>query len=52
MNWLLWLAVALLLLWIVAEVIGWVAGALLNLLWILALVLLVVWLVQKIRTRG
>lgn len=51
MNWLLTLAVILLVLWILAEVLGWVIGAALNLLWIAALVLLAIWLFQKVTGR-
>ena len=51
MNWLVTLAVILVILWILAEVLGWVVGAALNLLWIAALVLLALWLFRKVRTR-
>lgn len=51
MNWLLMLAIALVALWALAEVLGWVLGAALNLLWIGALVLLAIWIVQKVRAR-
>jgi hypothetical protein len=51
MNWLLWLAVALVVFWILAEVLGFVIGAAVNLLWIIALVLLVIWLYQKVRAQ-
>lgn len=51
MNWLLILAVVLIVLWVAAEVLGWVIGAALHLLWILALVLAAIWLFQKIRRR-
>ncbi len=50
MHWLIWLAVALMVLWVVAQVLGWVIGAALHLLWIAALVLLAIWLFQKART--
>lgn len=50
MNWLLWVAVALVVLWILAEVLGWVLGALLHLLWIGALVLFALWLFRKLRS--
>lgn len=52
MNWLLWLAVILVVLWVVAEVLGWVLGAALHLLWIAAIVLFVIWLIGKVRTRA
>ncbi|HEV2147487.1 MAG TPA: hypothetical protein VGR37_08790 [Longimicrobiaceae bacterium] len=51
MNWLLIFAIALVVLWVAAEVLGWVLGAALHLLWIAALVLLAVWVVGKIRRR-
>jgi hypothetical protein len=51
MNWLLLLAIVLVVLWVAAEVLGWVLGAALHLLWIAALVLFAIWLVQKVRTR-
>ena len=51
MNWMLLLAIALIVLWLAAELLGWVIGAALNMLWILALILLAYWLFQKIRAR-
>jgi hypothetical protein len=51
MNWLVILAVVLITLWILAEVLGFVIGAALHLLWIAALVLLALWLFQKMRAR-
>lgn len=51
MNWLIWLAVVLVVLWVLAQALGWVLGAALHLLWIVALVLFAVWLFQKVRTR-
>lgn len=51
MNWLLWAAIALVVLWVLAEALGWVLGALLHLLWIGALILFAVWLFQKLRSR-
>ena len=51
MNWLLTLAIILVVLWILAEALGWVLGAALNLLWIAALVLLAIWLFGKVRRR-
>ena len=51
MNWLLPLAVVLVVLWVAAELLGWVLGAALHLLWIAALVLVAVWLVQQVRRR-
>jgi len=51
MNWMLFLAVALVVLWVLARILGWVLGAALNLLWIAALVLLALWVVGKVRRR-
>jgi hypothetical protein len=51
MNWLVIVAIVLVVLWAVAKAVGWVVGAALHLLWILALVLLAVWVFQKIRAR-
>ncbi|MFW6088146.1 MAG: hypothetical protein ACODAB_00245 [Gemmatimonadota bacterium] len=51
MNVLLFLALALVALWVAAEIFGWVLGAALNLLWIGALILLAIWIVQKVRAR-
>ncbi|MGE0160739.1 MAG: hypothetical protein AB7T31_15145 [Gemmatimonadales bacterium] len=48
MGWLPILAVALLVLWIGAEVLGFALGAAMNLLWIVALVLLVVWVFRLV----
>ena len=48
LNNLLWIAGLLLVLWIVAAVTKFVVGALLHLLWIVALLLLVVWAYRKI----
>jgi hypothetical protein len=44
MRHLIWIALALVVIWVVARVIAGIAGALLNLLWILAIVAFVVWL--------
>ena len=51
MNWLLWLAIILVVLWVLAEVLGFVLGAALHLLWIAAIVLFVLWLFRKVRGR-
>lgn len=51
MNWLLMLAILLVVLWALAEVLGWVLGAALHLLWIGALILFAIWVVQKVRAR-
>ena len=47
MGWLPILAVVLLVLWVAAEGVGFALGAALNLLWIVAIVLLVVWAFQR-----
>jgi len=47
MNLLPVFAIALIALWIGARVLGFVLGAALNLLWIAAILLLVVWLFQR-----
>lgn len=52
MNWLLVLAVVLAALWVTAEVLGFVLGAALHLLWIAAVVFFAVWLVQKLRAAA
>lgn len=49
MNWLLTLAIVLVVLWILAEVLGWVLGVALHLLWIAAIVLFVIWLFNRLR---
>jgi hypothetical protein len=41
---LIWVAVALIVIWAVARLIAGVAGLLLNLLWILAIIAFVIWL--------
>lgn len=51
MNWLLWVAIILVVLWVLAEVLGFVVGALLHLLWIAAIILFVMWLIGKLRTK-
>src|SRR5690606_21864502 len=51
MNWLIWLAVVLVVLWILAEALGWVLGVAVHLLWIAALVLFVIWLFRKLRAE-
>lgn len=49
MRTLLWIAVLLVVVWVIARLIAGIASVLLNLLWIAALVLLVVWLIGKFR---
>lgn len=52
MNALLGIAVLLLIIWLVAKLALAISGALLHLLWILAIVLAAIWLVGKIRGKG
>ncbi|MBA4157755.1 MAG: hypothetical protein H0X65_09810 [Gemmatimonadetes bacterium] len=52
MRALLGIAILLIVIWAVARIVGFVAGAMLNLLWIVALVLLVIWLVGFITGRN
>jgi hypothetical protein len=51
MRSLLYVAILLIVIWVIARVVGWAAGMLLNLLWIVALVLLVIWLFGLISGR-
>ncbi|HEV3409416.1 MAG TPA: hypothetical protein VG095_03925 [Chthoniobacterales bacterium] len=48
MNSLIWFAVLLVVIWIVARVFLAVTGALLHVLWIIAIIALIVWAVKKI----
>ena len=47
MIWLLFLAVVLIVFWLAAQFLGWALGAALHLFWIVALVLLVIWVIQQ-----
>lgn len=47
MNNLLWIAVVLVIIWVVAAVTKFVVGAVIHLLLVLAAILLVVWFVRK-----
>ncbi len=51
MRSLLYIAILLVVIWVIARVVGFVAGAMLNLLWIVALILLVIWLFGLITGR-
>ena len=51
MNWLLPVAIVLFVVWVAAKALGWVIGAALHLLWIVALVMIALWLFQKVRRR-
>lgn len=48
MDKLLWIAVVLIIIWVVASVTKWVVGAALHVLWIVAVVLFIAWLVRKV----
>jgi len=50
MNGLLVLAIVLVALWVLAQALGWVMGAVLHLFWIVALVLVAIWFFRKVRT--
>jgi ABC-type polysaccharide/polyol phosphate export permease len=52
MHYLIWIAIALAVIWVVARVIAGIAGVLLNLLWIVAIIVFVVWLIGRIRGRS
>jgi hypothetical protein len=47
MNSLIWFAIALIILWVVVRVFLAVTSAVLHLVWIVAIILFVVWLVRK-----
>lgn len=49
LNWLVAVAVLLIIIWIVASITRFIAGALLNLLLVVAVILLVVWGIRKLR---
>ena len=51
MRALLPIAILLVVVWIVARVVGFVAGALLHLLWIVALILLAIWVFNRVTGR-
>jgi hypothetical protein len=48
MDTLLWIAIGLIVLWIIAAVTEFVAGLLLNLLLILGIILLAAWVIRKV----
>jgi len=52
MRSLLYIAILLVVIWIVARVIAGVASVLLNILWIVALVMLVIWLFGLVTGRN
>ena len=47
MNSLIWIAVLLVIIWVVARVFLAVTGALLHVLWIIAIIALIIWAVRK-----
>jgi hypothetical protein len=49
---LIWIALALVVIWVVARLIAGIAGMLLNLLWILAIIVFVVWLYGVLTGKG
>ncbi|MFL6530178.1 MAG: DUF5670 family protein [Chthoniobacterales bacterium] len=49
MNSLIWIAILLVIIWVVALVVLKITGAILHLLLIVAVVLFVVWLIRKMR---
>ena len=52
MNAIAWLALLLLIVWVVLRVALAVTGGLLHLLWIAAVIMFVIWLVGNLRSGG
>jgi hypothetical protein len=52
MRHLIWIAIALVVIWVVARVIAGIAGALLNLLWIVAIIVAAIWLFGVVTGKG
>jgi hypothetical protein len=52
MRHLIWIAIALVVIWVVARVIAGIASVLLNLLWIVAIIAFVVWLFGVVTGRS
>jgi|GEM_PF-2005400 len=52
MRSLIYIAVLLVIIWVVARVIAGVASAMLNILWIVALIMLVIWLFGMVTGRN
>lgn len=48
LNSLIWIALALFVLWLVIRLVFAVTGLIFHVLWIIAVVLLVIWLVRRI----
>lgn len=51
MRHLIWIAIALVVIWVIARLVAGIAGALLNLLWVVAIIVFVVWLFGVITGR-
>lgn len=51
MNNLVWIALVLVVIWVIASVTKFVVGAALHLFWVLAVILLLVWAVRKVSGR-
>lgn len=51
MNWMIPVAVLLIVLWVAARLLGWVIGAAFHLIWVIALIMIAIWLFQKVRRR-
>jgi hypothetical protein len=51
MRHLIWIALVLVVIWVIARIIAGVAGALLNLLWIAAIIVAVIWLFGVVTGR-
>jgi len=47
MNSFLWIAILLVVIWVVARLFLAVTGALLHVLWIIGIILLIVWAIKK-----
>jgi hypothetical protein len=52
MRHLIWIALLLVIIWVIARVIAGIAGALLNILWIVAIIVFVVWLFNVLTGRN
>jgi hypothetical protein len=52
MRHLIWIAILLAVVWVIARLIAGIAGALLNLLWIVAIIVFAIWLFGVITGRG
>jgi hypothetical protein len=52
MRHLIWIAIALVVIWVVARIIAGLAGALLNLLWIVAIIVAAIWLFGLVTGKG